>query len=146
MSTFRLVIGADVGAGEAWRRVLDLRAHSRVIPLTTVTGDALSAEALVPGSRFVARTALGPVGFEDRMVLDEITAPVDGQPGLARIRKEGEVIRGSILLTVTPEPSGATVVWEQEIRVRGFPGPLDPLVARVARVAYAGAIKRLLRG
>ena len=53
MAAFDVHLDTDLPAAEAWRRVLDLRAHSEVIPLTTVTGDQLEAAALVPGSRFV---------------------------------------------------------------------------------------------
>ena len=147
--TFRLAIDSDQPASEAWRRVLDLRAHTRVIPLTTVTGDALSADALVAGSRFVGRTGLGhrgPFGFEDPMVVDEITPPSGPSAGVARIRKEGNVIRGSITLRVSPSPGGSTVDWQQDIRVRGVPGMLDGLVVAVARLSYAVAIRRLLAG
>ena len=144
MATFRLGIASDREAADAWRRILDLRAHSRVIPLTSVTGDAMSADGLVAGSRFVARTAVGRFGFDDPMVIEEIIVPVADRAGLARILKEGNVIRGSIELRVVPGPSGSTVEWRQDIRVRGVPAPLDPLVAFVGRQAYAAAIRRLL--
>jgi len=138
------VLEPGLSPGEAWRRVLDLRAHSRVTPLTTVAGDALSADELRQGSRFVARTAWGPIGFDDVMVVDEIAAPRDDAPGFARIHKEGSVIRGSIELRVTPRPSGSRVEWVQDVKVRWVPGPLDPVVAWVARRSYAAALRRLL--
>jgi hypothetical protein len=144
MSQFCVVLDSDLAAAEAWRRVLDLRMHSRVIPLTTVSGSALSADSLGAGSRFVARTALGPVGFDDPMTVDEITAPQDGRPGVARIHKEGKVIRGSIVLSVSPVAAGSRVEWRQEIQVWRIPALLDPVVTRVARQAYAAALRRLL--
>jgi len=142
--TFRLALDSRLRPDEAWRRVLDLRAHSRVIPLTTVTGDALSALELRQGSRFVARTALGPIAVDDAMVVDEITEPHDDAPGMARIHKEGRVVRGSIVLRVTPRPSGSRVEWVQQIRVRWVPALLDPVVAWVARRSYAATLRRLL--
>lgn len=144
MSQFCVVLESDLAAADAWRRVLDLRMHSRVIPLTTVRGSALSADSLTAGSQFVARTAVGPVGFDDAMTVDEITAPRDSSPGVARIRKEGKVIRGSIVLRVSPVAAGSRVEWRQEITVWRIPTLLEPLVARVAEQAYAAALRRLL--
>ncbi|WP_460626263.1 SRPBCC family protein [Intrasporangium mesophilum] len=144
MSQFSVVIDSELAAAEAWRRVLDLRMHSRVIPLTTVRGSALSADSLTAGSQFVARTAAGPVGFDDAMTVDEITAPRDGTPGVARIHKGGKVIRGSIVLRVSPRPPGSRVEWSQEIWVWGVPALLHPVVTAVARQAYAAALRRLL--
>jgi hypothetical protein len=144
VSQFSVSIESDLAAAEAWRRVLDLRMHSQVIPLTTVRGSALSADSLTAGSRFVARTAVGPVGFDDAMTVEEITAPRDGAAGVARIHKEGKVIRGSIVLRVLPVAAGSRVEWRQEIRVWRIPALFDAVVAGVARRAYAAALRRLL--
>ena len=145
MAAFDVHLETALPPVEAWRRVLDLRAHSEVIPLTTVTGEQLEAAHLVPGSRFVARTALGPIGFDDIMVVDSIEHPVDGSAARARIHKEGKVIRGTIDFRVTPTGSGSTVDWIQQISVRGLPRMADPVVARVARTAYGKALVELLR-
>jgi hypothetical protein len=147
MAAFDVHLDTDISAAEAWRRVLNLRAHSEVIPLTTVTGEQLEAAALVPGSRFVARTALGPIGFDDVMVVESIEQPSDGSGARARarIRKEGKVIGGAIDFRVTPTTSGSTVDWAQQIHVRWVPRLADPLVARVARTAYGKALAELLR-
>jgi hypothetical protein len=145
VASFDVHLRPDLPAAEAWRRVLDLRAHSVVIPLTTVRGDQLEAADLVPGSRFVARTALGPLGFDDVMVVDEISQPTDGSGARALIRKEGRVIRGDIELLVTPRgDGGSTLDWTQRISVRGVPRALDPVVARVAGAAYGRTIRQLL--
>ena len=146
MAAFDVHLDTDLPAAEAWRRVLDLHAHSEAIPLTTVTGEQMEASALVPGSRFVGRTALGPVGFDDIMVVDSIEQPTDGSGGRARIHKEGKLIRGSIDFRVTPTTSsGSTVDWVQQISVRWVPRVADPVVARVARTAYRKALVELLR-
>lgn len=146
MARFIVEVETELSAEEAWRRLFDLRAHTRAIPLTTLRGEVLTADGLRAGSRFVARTAVGPVGFDDRMVVDEITPPQSGGGGSARIRKEGKVVRGQIDVSVTPTAAGSRVEWEQVIRVWPLPGVLDPVVAFVARLAYATTIRRLLRG
>ncbi len=144
MAHFEVRLDSPLRAPEAWRRILDLRAQTAIIPLTTVTGAAMTADELEPGSRFVGRTGLGPLAFDDVMVVDSVTAPSEETPGQARIHKQGKVVRGSIELVVTPSPSGCDVVWTQQIGVRGVPRVLDPVVARVARTAYATALRRLL--
>jgi hypothetical protein len=144
MASFTVHLDSTLPAPEAWRRVLDLDAHTAVIPLTTVTGEAMSAEELVPGSRFVARTAVGPVGFDDVMLVESITQPDADQAGTAWIQKEGSVVRGSIDLRITPAGAGSTVEWSQQIGVLGVPRFLDPVVARVAKAAYGSTLRRLL--
>ena len=70
MAHFEIRIESPLSATDAWGRILDLRAHSVVIPLTTVTGETLDAAGLAAGSRFNARTAVGPWGFDDPMVVE----------------------------------------------------------------------------
>ncbi|OFE17211.1 hypothetical protein BA895_17310 [Humibacillus sp. DSM 29435] len=144
MAHFEIRIDSPLSAPDAWARILDLRAHSVVIPLTTVTGDTLDAAGLAPGSSFNARTAVGPAGFDDPMVFEEVIQPTETSAGQARIRKEGKLVRGEITLTVTPRAGGSTVVWHQDITVNHVPRLADPVVARVARGAYASVLKKLL--
>jgi hypothetical protein len=171
MAHFTVRRRAPVAARVAWERVLDLHAQEQVIPFTTVRrSPAAAADATSPssadaaiggsgpggraaatdgelrvGTRFVGRTACGPVGFDDPMVVEALRRPTDELPGFARIRKEGTAIRGWIYLTVTAEgPASSQVVWSQVISVRGVPRALDPLVAAVARAAYGWAVGRLL--
>ncbi|WP_256793310.1 hypothetical protein [Terrabacter sp. Ter38] len=144
MADFEVHLDSPLPAPEAWRRILDLRAHTAVIPLTTVTGEAMGASELVEGSRFIARTGLGPMGFDDVMVVQSIVRPTTHSAGSARIRKEGKVVRGRIDLLVTPTASGSTVLWTQRIGVRGVPALLDPVVAKVAGAAYGSTLRRLL--
>lgn len=144
MAHFEIRIVFPLSAPEAWARILDLRAHSVVIPLTTVTGETLDAAGLVAGSTFNARTGLGPLGFDDPMVVEAVTQPVDGSAGRARIRKQGNLIRGEIDLTVTSSPGGSTVVWSQRIDVNHVPSVADPIVALIGRSAYGSTLKKLL--
>lgn len=144
MADFEVDLDPPLSAPEAWKRILDLTAHTAVIPLTTVTGDAMAARDLVDGSRFVARTGLGPIGFDDVMVVDSVVAPTTTTAGRARIHKEGKVVRGAIDLVVTPTGTGSSVRWTQQIGVRGVPAALDPVVSRIARAAYGSTLRRLL--
>ena len=144
MPHFSVRIATVLSPEQSWSRVLDLRSHSAVIPLTTLTGDAMTADRLAPGSRFVARTGLGPVGFDDVMVVDEIAAPTDGSGSRTLIHKEGRMVRGRIELRVSPTSTGSIVAWDQEIAIAGLPHALDPVVARVAKAAYGQTLRALL--
>ncbi len=145
MARFELTIVSPLTAPEAWRRILDLRAHSEVTPLTTVSGPALDTSELTPGARFVAHTGLGPLGFDDLMVFDAYTPPTEHDLGVARIRKEGRAVTGHITLRVAPTHDGCVVTWKQRIGVRGIPSTLDAVVARVAAAAYRRTLEELLR-
>lgn len=145
MSLFTIRIETPLSAPIAWERILDIHAHGEVVPFTRMRGDAMYAAELVPGSRFVARTGVGPLAFDDPMVVDELSPPTVDEPGLVRIRKEGNVVRGWIELTVTPRDHGGSIVeWVQQISVWGVPGVAGPVTAAVARAAYGQALQRLL--
>ena len=136
---FTVDLRCDCPPGEALRRVLDLRAHTRLIPLTTVT-PAVAANQLQPGFRFVARTGVGPLAFDDVMVVEEIDA------ASARIAKQGRIIQGSIALGVTAEPGGSAVRWQQQVRLPWLPSFLQPAAACLLRFGYRRVLKRLLEG
>ncbi|WP_242652788.1 SRPBCC family protein [Intrasporangium flavum] len=145
MARFEVTIVSSLPAAEAWRRILDLRAHSEVIPLTTVRGDALDAASLAPGARFVARTGVGPLAVDDAMVVEAYTPPTGHDPGVAHLRKEGRAVTGNLTLRVAPTADGCVVTWKQRIGVRGVPSVADAVVARVARSAYRRTLLELLR-
>lgn len=88
---FTVSLTADCTAAESLGRVLDLRAHTHVIPWTTVR-PALSFPELAPATGFVARTAVGPCGFDDPMVVEAIEQRRGWHR--VRIRKEGRAIGG----------------------------------------------------
>jgi len=140
---FTVDLSASIRPDEAFRRVLDLRAHNRVIPLTTVR-PALPAEDLRPGSRFVARTGIGVLGFDDLMRVESITVGDPTEPASAVIVKEGRVIRGTIRLRITPTPAGCRLIWQQQVRLPWLPRFLQPLAAQALRRAYRRVLERLL--
>ncbi|MDO5500225.1 MAG: hypothetical protein Q4F67_11170 [Propionibacteriaceae bacterium] len=138
MGTFEVVCTPALPAGEAFARVLDLDAHTALIPLTVVRGDVTAG--------FTARTGVGPVRVDDSMVVEEHAPPVATGPGVWRIRKTGRWIGGTIDLTVAPAGDGASIVcWHQHITVRGLSRVADPIVTAVARRAYRLVLRRLLR-
>ena len=144
MVHFEVCIDTPRPPDEVWHRVLDLRLHDRLIPFTRITSGMVPAAGLRPGSTFVARTGVGPIGFVDPMVVTDVRAPADDSAGLARIQKRGRVIRGSIELRVMPQPAGSRLEWDQEISVRGVPRALGWVTATVRKAAYGMALRRVL--
>lgn len=151
-AVFVVELESALAAGAALRRVLDLREHDRIIPFTRVR-PAVSADELTAGTEFVARTGLGPVGFDDVMRVEEIgfgdgggDAERDGD-GVARaiISKHAPAIRGTIRLTITPAVGGSHVRWEQEVLLPWLPRFVQGLAARVVRAGYRRVLGQLLR-
>lgn len=140
---FAFRIDTALAPHEAWRRVVDVSAHGEVVPFTTGRGPA--PEDAVVGSRYVARTRLGPLGFDDVMVVREIEA---GRRVV--FEKVGRLLGGVVTVEITPVrraagpdradgerdlAGGAQVAWAQSITLPWVPGRLRPAAAFVTRVA-----------
>ncbi len=98
------------------------------------------------GTRFVARSGVGPLGFDDVMEVTVWEPPGDGVAGRCRLEKRGRVVLGWAEIEVHPGPGGRTrVVWREEVRLRFLPGAFDGVVAGVGRVVFGRAANRLLR-
>jgi hypothetical protein len=135
-------------AREAWARLTDWEAHSGLIPFTIVTRLPGPAEGV--GSGFVARTSFGRIGFDDPMQVTFWRPPAGdaagNAPGVCRIVKQGRVIVGWAVLTVTPGPGTgeSTVSWLERADVRRA-GPLLRLPnALVGRAVFSRLLDRLL--
>lgn len=138
---FVVELPTDLSPEDALRRVLDLRAHDRIIPFTRVT-PAMPADALTVGTRFVARTSLGPVGFDDPMRIEVLSFV----PASASIVKLGRAIRGVVSMHATASARGSVVQWEQSVHLPWLPGFLQPVAARVLETGYRRVLLRLLAG
>ena len=129
---------------EAWRRLTVWPRHGEVVPLTRVR--VVTPGATREGTRFVARSGIGPLGFDDVMDVTVWQPPGDGLPGRCRLEKRGRVVLGWAEIEVHPGPGGRTrVVWREEVRLRFLPGVFDGVVAGVGRVVFGRAANRLLR-
>lgn len=145
MAQFTLRIPTDLPPALAWEAVWNLRRHEEVIPFTTLTGDAMTAADLTPGSRFTARTGWVRLGFDDVMNVTAFELPGPLGLGMARVEKSGRLVLGHIDAVVEPTPTGSLVTWTQDIAIAGVPARLHPLIARVAAVAYSRTLRQLLR-
>lgn len=142
---FELTLETPLPATEAWARVLDLRAHDRLIPFTHITQGLASADELHPGHLFTACTMLGRVGFNDVMTVEAIAPPAGASPGRARIVKSGRLVLGSIDVTVSAHDGGSTVRWVQDFGLGRFVRPVGWAAAVAAPVLYRTMLRRLLR-
>lgn len=144
MADFVVRVTSPRPASAVFARLVDWDAHSAAIPLTVLHHEGTP----VLGQRFVARTGVGRLGFDDPMRVDLLRPPAGDRPGelpgQVEITKTGRVLRGSVRWTVTPVASGADVEWRQRLIVPWLPGFLDPVVGLVGRAAYGAGLRRLL--
>jgi hypothetical protein len=132
-------------AAEAWRRLTAWERHADVTPLTRVR--VRTAPPTRAGTVFTARTGLGRLGFDDPMEVVRWEPPRDDRAGRCRLEKRGRVVLGHAEIEVVPLPDGSSRVrWREEVRVRGVPRPLDPLVALAGRLLFRHVVTALLAG
>ena len=102
-------------ATTVWRLLTDWPAMSRWVPLTRVRS--------VPGpdgvgARFVGRTGVGPLGFDDPMTVTGWHPPSERDGGRCGVRKTGRVVLGDAWFVV--QPLGADrclVTWGEDVEV-----------------------------
>ncbi|WP_112471166.1 SRPBCC family protein [Streptomyces triticisoli] len=144
MVNFSLERTAPLPLDEAWRRVTRWSRHADTVPLTRITG--ITPTPTRVGTVFVARSGIGPLGFDDPMEVTVWRPPADGEPGLCRLEKRGRVVLGWAELEVRPGPGGRTrVEWREELRVRFLPGLFDGVLRQGSRVVFGRALNYLLR-
>jgi hypothetical protein len=128
----------------AWRALVDWPAHGRWVPLTTVRVLTPRREGI--GTRFVGRTAVGPIGFDDPMEVVEWCPPGPGVPGECRVVKQGRVLRGEAWFEVADGPAGGSrVTWVEDV---GLPWPrvtrlLDPVLAAIGRAGLRRSLRAM---
>ncbi|MFG2640575.1 SRPBCC family protein [Streptomyces sp. NPDC048370] len=146
MSLFRVERRSGLPVEEVWRRLTDFTAHGRLVPLTR--SRMLSPGPTRVGTRFVARTGIGRFAVDDPMevvVWEPPTPGQPGQPGRCRLEKRGRVVLGHAVIEVYAAQGGGTrAVWVEELRVRGVPGALDPVLALAGRRLFGRAMDGLL--
>ncbi|MFF9348979.1 SRPBCC family protein [Streptomyces sp. NPDC014734] len=142
MALFRIERFTSLPPAESWRRLTDWERHAERVPLTRIT-----VPAGVPAGRgtvFVARTGVGPLGFDDPMEVVRWAPPVAGRAGLCLLEKRGSPVLGRASIGVCPTETGSHVVWVEELCVRGLPRWADPLIAAAGRRVFGRVIDGLL--
>ncbi|MER5548168.1 SRPBCC family protein [Streptomyces sp. NPDC001118] len=144
MPIFSFERTAPLPLDEAWRRLTHWPHHADAVPLTRI--EVLTPAPTRVGTRFVARSGLGPLTVDDLMEVTVWRPPMDGEPALCRLEKRGRVVLGWAEIEVRPGPGGRSrVVWREELRVRFLPRAFDGVLERAARVMFGRAANRLLR-
>ncbi|MFJ3927629.1 SRPBCC family protein [Streptomyces sp. NPDC090022] len=144
MTAIRIVRRSDLPPDEAWRRLTDWERHGAYVPFTrTVIETAPPTHA---GTVFTARTGVGRLTVDDRMEVTLWRPPSGDAGGLVRLDKRGRAVRGWAELEVHPAPAGGSrLLWREELRLRGLPRVLDPVVAAAGHLLFARVLDRLLR-
>jgi hypothetical protein len=137
----RTTVAMPAAARAAWALLTDWSAHSRWVPATTVT---VVEDTGGVGTRFVGRSHLGPLGFDDPMTVTLFEPPTSEAPGRCEIIKTGRVITGTAGFTVTSTgPSTSEVTWWEDIEVT--PPSLTrwagPLLARAGTASFARVLR-----
>lgn len=141
MASFDVVRRTPLPVDEAWARLTDWERHGRFLPLTSVRLDGSTVGA---GAAFVARTSIGPLGFDDPMEVTVWHPPAGGAPGLCRVTKRGRVVVGWAQLAATAAPDGTLVHWHEEARFRAVGRLLDWPNRVLGRVAFGRLVDGLL--
>lgn len=131
MGAFEVVREVSLPPEETFARLTDWERHGDVVPLTTVR----STDA-----GFVARTAVGPFGFDDVMDVVEWDPPRS-----CRIEKRGRVVQGWAEVSVTPTSRGSRVVWREVAHTIGVPRFAARLEEAAGRRLFGRVVDRLLR-
>lgn len=146
MTRFVATVEVAVPVAAVWDRLVDWPAHTRWIPFTTVW--VLTARPDGVGARFVGRSHLGRVGFDDPMEITEWAPPGPGRPGRCALRKLGRIVTGTAAFDVAViTPDRTLVVWEEDIDIAPawLTRPFAGLVARAGRLAFSATVRSMGR-
>jgi len=128
-------------AVDVWELLTDWPSHSRWVPATDVV---VLEDAGGVGTRFVGRSHLGPVGFDDPMTVTEFVPPTDTTAGRCTILKTGRTVVGTAGFTVAPTGASTSAVeWWEDVTVapEGLTRWVEPLIARAGSMSF----ERVLR-
>ena len=140
----RLAVDVDASPQAVWRWAVDWRRQRLWMPLTDVRH--VDGPELGVGTRVVARTGVGPLGFDDRMTVTAVD-----QPRTYEVLHTGSLVQGVGVFAVEPRPTAAgeraRFVWWERVEVPG--GPLARVLWLVGepltRLAFGWALRRFAR-
>lgn len=145
MPAIRFVRRTSLAPAEAWLRLTDWERHGAQVPLTRTIIETAPPTRL--GTTFTARTGVAGITCDDRMEVVVWQPPAHGAPGLVRLEKRGRSVTGWAEIEIRPlAPGGAEIHWREDLRLRGLPRALDPVVAAAGRFLFGRTVARLLDG
>jgi hypothetical protein len=139
-------VEVEAPAAATWAALVDWPSHARWIPLTTVR--VLTASPSGIGARFVGRSGLGPIGFDDPMEVVEWRPPAAGEAGRCSVVKQGRVVLGTAAFEVHDLPGGRSRVdWVEDVDVVPvvLTRPFDRLIAVAGRLAFTRTLRAMAR-
>ncbi|MFK4070776.1 SRPBCC family protein [Streptomyces sp. NPDC029674] len=142
MAIFQITRDTPLSAAETWRRLTTWERHADVVPLTRIT--VRTPPPTHAGTVFVARSALGPAGFDDVMEVVDWSPPKGTSAGRCRLEKRGSFMTGWAEIEVYPGAGGSAVVWREDLRVRWLPALCDGTLSAVSRRVFGRAVDGLL--
>lgn len=146
MTAVEVVVDVPAPVDVVWRRLTDWPAHGRWVPLTRVR--VLTERPDGVGARFVGRTALGPLGFDDPMEVTAWSPPAAGGAGRCDVVKQGRLLTGAAFFEVAPAPGGGSRVrWSEDIEVAPvrLTRPFAPVTRLVTKVLFARMLRAMAR-
>lgn len=143
MPAIRIVHRTHLPAAEAWLRLTDWERHGAQVPLTRTIIETPPPTRV--GTIFTARTGVGRITFEDPMEVTVWRPPTADAAGLVRLEKLGRAVTGWAEIEIRPRgTAGAEIHWREDLRLRGLPRALDPVVTAAARLLFGRALAHLL--
>jgi hypothetical protein len=150
MTSFTVTRHVRATATDTWNTLVDWPRHGDWVPLTRIRVRSDRPDGV--GAYLVARTGLGPLGFDDPMEVVAWEPPSGDDPGdppaRCEIVKHGRVIHGSAWFTVTPLPGRrCRVLWFEDVTVspRRITRYAGPLVSLAGRAAFAATLRQMAR-
>ena len=143
MARFAAAVEVAAPPEQVWQAVTHWPSHARWVPLTTVR--VLTPAGTGLGARFVARTGIGPVGFDDPMEVVQWRPPTGSASGLCRLHKLGRVVLGDAELEVTPRAGGSLVQLREQIELAParLTRPFAALVSLAGRLGAARVLRTI---
>ena len=143
MTSVSVVADVPAPVDDVWRLITDWPAHGRWVPFTRVR--VLTERPDGVGARFVGRTGLGPLGFDDPMEITSWEPPAGGGAGRCAVVKQGRVLTGTADFEVAPAPGGSRVRWTEDFEVTParLTRPFAPVTRLVTKALFARMLRRM---
>ncbi|MEU3570356.1 SRPBCC family protein [Kitasatospora sp. NPDC036755] len=143
MARFVLIRRTPLPPAECWERLTAWPRHGDRVPFTRVS--VVRGTGREAGGVVLARTALGPLRFDDPMEIAELVAPGPGRDGRCLLVKRGDPVHGRAELRVrAAADGGSAALWTEELTVVGLPRLFDPALAQAGRLVFGRVLDHLL--
>ena len=143
MARFTAHREVDAPAQTVWELVTDWRRHGDWVPLTTVE---VTEDTGGLGTRFVGRSGVGKLAFDDPMVVTRWEPPTPQRAGTAAVQKEGRVVLGHAEVQVVPLPGDrCRLRWVEDASLldRRLSRALTLPLAVGGRFAFGAVLKKI---